>query len=109
MKLAACDYTFPKLQWEQTLVLARELGVEAMDVGLFAGRSHLDIPEVFADLPRAARRVNEAFNANGLRIADVFGQPGTVFEESAVNHPEPSVRQAATEFFYRLLEFTLRC
>jgi len=109
VKLAACDYTFPKLQWEQTLVLARELGVEAMDVGLFAGRSHLDIPEVFADLPRAARRVNEAFNANGLRIADVFGQPGTVFEESAVNHPEPSVRQAATEFFYRLLEFTLRC
>jgi sugar phosphate isomerase/epimerase len=109
LKLAACDYTFPKLRWEQTLGIARGLGVEAMDVGLFAGRSHLDIPEVFSDLPRAARRVNEAFNANGLRIADVFGQPGKVFEESAVNHPEPSVRQAATEFFYHLLEFTLRC
>ena len=32
LKLAACDYTFPKLQWEQTLLMARELGVEALDV-----------------------------------------------------------------------------
>jgi sugar phosphate isomerase/epimerase len=109
LKLAACDYTFPKLQWEQTLRIARELGVEAVDVALFAGRSHLDIHEVFADLPRAARRVTEALNANGLRIADAFGQPGKVFEENALNHPEASVRQAAAEFFYRLLEFALRC
>ena len=109
MKLAACDYTFPKLQWEQTLRIARDLGVEAVDLALFAGRSHLDIQEVFTDLPRAARRITEALGANGLRIADAFGQPGRVFEENAVNHPEPSVRQAATEFFYRLLEFALRC
>lgn len=109
MKLAACDYTFPKLAWEQSLRLVRELGVEAVDIALFAGRSHLDVQEVLSDLPRAARRVNEALNANGLRIADAFGQPGRVFEENAVNHPEESVRQAATEFFYRLLEFALRC
>jgi len=109
LKLAACDYTFPKLQWEQTLRIARELGVEAVDVGLFAGRSHLDIQEVFTDLPRAAKRVTEALNANGLRIADSFGQPGKVFEENAVNHPEAPVRQAAAEFFFRLLEFALRC
>jgi sugar phosphate isomerase/epimerase len=89
--------------------MARELGVEAVDVALFAGRSHLDIQEVFTDLPRAARRVNEALNANGLRIADAFGMPGRDFEENAVNHPEASVRHAATEFFYRLLEFALRC
>jgi len=109
LKLAACDYTFPKLRWEQTLQMARDLGVEAVDVGLFAGRSHLDIPEVFADIPRAARRVNEAFSSSGLRIADVFGQPGSVFEEMALNHPDASVRHAAAEFFYRLLEFAARC
>ena len=109
MKLAACDYTFPKLQWEQTLLMARELGTEAVDIALFAGRSHLDIPDVFADLPRAAKRVTAALEANGLRIADAFGQPGKVFEENAVNHPEATVRQSATEFFYRLLEFSLRC
>ena len=109
MKLAACDYTFPKLQWEQTVLMARELGVEALDIALFAGRSHLDIHQVFGDLPRAAKRVNAALEANGLRIADAFGQPGTVFEENAVNHPDASVRKSATEFFYRLLEFSLRC
>ena len=109
MKLAACDYTFPKLQWEQTLLMARELGAEAVDVALFAGRSHLDIQQVFSDVPRAAKRVNDALNAHGLRIADAFGQPGRVFEENAVNHPDASVRQSATEFFYRLLEFSLRC
>jgi sugar phosphate isomerase/epimerase len=109
LKLAACDYTYPKLPWEQTLRMARDLGAEAVDVALFAGRSHLDVQEVFTDLPRAARRVNDALAANGLRIADAFGQPGRVFEENAVNHPEPSVRQAAAEFFYRLLEFALRC
>jgi hydroxypyruvate isomerase len=109
LRLAGCDYTFPKLQWEQTLGMARELGVGAVDIGLFAGRSHLVIDEIFADLPRAARRVNDAFNANGLCIADTFGQPGRVFEEKAVNHPEAAVRRAAAEFFYRLLEFALRC
>lgn len=109
LKLAACDYTFPKLQWEQALRMVRELGVEAVDLALFAGRSHLDVQEVFNDLPRATRRVNEALSANGLRIADSFGQPGRVFEENAVNHPDASVRQSATEFFHRLLEFALRC
>lgn len=109
MKLAACDYTFPKLPWEHALRMVRDLGVEAVDVALFAGRSHLDIQEVFSDLPRAAARVTEALRSNGLRIADVFGQPGRAFEENAVNHPEASVRAGAAEFFYRLLEFALRC
>ena len=109
MKLAACDYTFPKLQWEQTLLMARELGAEAVDIALFAGRSHLDFHQVFSDLPRAAKRVTDALSAHGLRIADAFGQPGKVFEENAVNHPDASVRQSAAEFFYRLLEFSLRC
>ena len=38
--------------------MARELGAEAVDIALFAGRSHLDIQQVFSDVPRAAKRVN---------------------------------------------------
>ena len=109
MKLAACDYTFPKLQWEQTALMARELGVEALDVALFAERSHLDPAEVFADLPRACKRVNEVLDTNGLRIADAFGQASLGADAKAINHPEASARAAAKEFFYRLLEFALRC
>jgi sugar phosphate isomerase/epimerase len=109
LRLAACDYTFPKLQWEQTVRMARELGVEALDVALFAERSHLDVNEVFADLPRASKRVLDVLNANGLRIADAFGQASLAADTRAINHPEASVRDSAKEFFYRLLEFALRC
>jgi sugar phosphate isomerase/epimerase len=109
LRLATADYSFPKLEWEQTLRLARDIKMQAMDIGLFAGRSHLNPDEVFSNLPQAAARVSTALRANDLAIADVFGQPGRVFEENAVNHPDAAVRQKAAEFFYRILEFALRC
>src|SRR6266568_4735084 len=109
LRLATADYSFPKLGWEQTLRLARDIGMEAMDIGLFAGRSHLDPDEVLSNPAEAAARVSTALRANDLDIADVFGQPGRVFEENAVNHPDPAVRRRAEEFFHRILEFALRC
>jgi hypothetical protein len=39
LRLAASEYTFPKLEWEQVLRLAADPSVEAVDIGLFAGRS----------------------------------------------------------------------
>ena len=109
LRLATADYSFPKLKWEQTLRLARDVGMEAMDIGLFAGRSHLDPDEVLSKPAEAAARVSTALRTNELDIADVFGQPGRVFEENAVNHPDPAVRRRAEEFFYRILEFAARC
>lgn len=109
LRLATADYSFPKLEWEQTLRIAREIGMQAMDIGLFAGRSHLDPGEVLSNMPQAAKRVSTALRASDLDIADVFGQPGRVFEENAVNHPDLAVRQRAAEFFYRILEFATRC
>jgi len=109
LRLATADYSFPKLEWEQTLRLARDIGMQAMDVGLFAGRSHLDPDDVLSNPAEAAARVSTALRANDLEIADVFGQPGRVFEENAVNHPDPAVRRRAEEFFYRILEFAARC
>jgi sugar phosphate isomerase/epimerase len=109
LRLATADYSFPKLEWEQTLRLARDIGMQAMDIGLFAGRSHLDPDEVLSNPAETAARVSTALRANGLDIADVFGQPGRVFEENAVNHPDPAVRRRAEEFFYRTLEFAARC
>jgi len=109
LRLATADYSFPKLEWEQTLRLARDINMQAMDLGIFAGRSHLRPDEIFSNVPRSATRVSDALRANGLAIADVFLQPGTVFEEYAVNHPEASVRRNAAEFFHRILEFALRC
>jgi len=89
--------------------MARELGAEALDVALFAERSHLEPAEVFADLPRASKRVKDTLDSNGLRIADAFGQASLAADAKAINHPDPAPRAAAREFFYRLLEFALRC
>src|SRR5437016_6131907 len=109
LRLATADYSFPKLEWEQALRLAHDIKMQAMDIGLFAGRSHLTPDAVFSNLPQSAARVLAALQANELAIADVFGQPGKVFEENAVNHPDAGVRKKATEFFDRILEFALRC
>lgn len=109
IRLAVADYTFPKLPWDQALRLAKDLGMEAVDIGLFVGRSHLRPEEVLSDPAKAGARVSTALRTHDLQVADVFGQPGTVFEEEAVNHPDPEQRQKAADFFWRLLEFALRC
>ena len=109
LRLAASDYTFPKLGWEQALRLAADLGVEAVDIGLFAGRSHLRPEDVLLRPSHSAARVVRAFDSCGLQIADVFGQPAAAFQELAVNHPESGQRQKAAEFYWRLLEFAARC
>src|SRR2546427_7083005 len=72
LRLATADYSFPKLEWEQTLRLARDINMQAMDLGIFAGRSHLRPDEIFSNVPRSATRVSDALRANGLAIADVF-------------------------------------
>ncbi len=109
LKLATADYSFPLLEWEQTLRLARELGMQGMDISLFQGRSQLNPDELLADPSKSAARVSAAVEAQGLEIADIFGQPGESFHENAPNDPDPGVRKRAAEYFYRILEFTARC
>jgi sugar phosphate isomerase/epimerase len=108
LRLAVADYSFPKLEWEQSLSLARVLGFEGVDIGLFAGRSHLRPDNVLARPAEAAARIVAALRAQELELADVFGQPGTRFEEKALNHPEPGQRKQAAEFFWRILELVAR-
>jgi sugar phosphate isomerase/epimerase len=109
LKLATADYSFPLLAWEQTLRLAHDIGIEGIDISLFAGRSHLKPEEVLSHPSQAASRVSDALKAQDLEIADVFGQPGKTFQENAPNDPDPGVRQKAADYFYRILEFTARC
>lgn len=109
LKLAIPDYTFPKLQWEQSLRLARDLGAQAVDIGLFAGRSHRRPENDLSKPAEAAAGMLAAVGSLGLEIADIFGQPGTAFEEMAVNHPDPGERKRAGDFFWRFLELAARC
>ncbi len=109
LKLATADYSFPLLEWEQTLRLARDLGMQGIDISLFQDRSHLNPSEILANPSRSAARISAAVEAQGLEIADIFGQPGKTFAVNAPNDPDDGVRKGAAEFFYRILEFTVRC
>jgi sugar phosphate isomerase/epimerase len=109
MKLSTCDFSFPKLEWEQTLRLGRDVGMDAMDISLFEGRSHLEPQAVLANPACWAACVTAAFRAHELRISDVFGQAGRVAEENALNDPDEQVRRRAAQFFCRILEFAARC
>jgi sugar phosphate isomerase/epimerase len=109
LKLAIADFSFPKLEWEKALRLARDLDIAAVDLGLFVGRSHLRPEELFSDPSKAAARVSAALRSHQLEVADVFGQPALVAEEKAVNHPDANERKKAAEFLWRILEFSARC
>jgi sugar phosphate isomerase/epimerase len=109
IKLALPDYAFPKLRWDQALRLISDLGVKAVDIGLFANRSHLRPEEMLRDPTKAAAHASSMLREHDLEVADVFGQPGTAFEEKAVNSPDAKERHAACDFFWRVLEFAARC
>lgn len=109
MKLSTCDFTFPKLRWEQSVRLGRDLGAEAIDVSLFQDRSHLDPTVVLANPAEWATRVTAELRANGVGISDVFGQAAAAAEENALNAPDESVRRRASEFFNRILDFSEAC
>ncbi|MGH9434575.1 MAG: hypothetical protein ACRD06_01095, partial [Terriglobia bacterium] len=108
LKLAVADYTFPTLQWTQALRLIRDLGIGAVDIGFFAGRSHLRPEDALRCPAEAAAHIQAALRSHDLQVADLFGQPGASLEEKAVNHPNAVERKKAAEFFWRFLELAAR-
>jgi sugar phosphate isomerase/epimerase len=109
MKLSTCDFTFPKLPWEQAVGLGCALWAEAIDVSLFKDRSHLDPNVVLASPSEWSAKVLAELDARDVGVSDVFGQAGLEAEENALNHPDESARGRASEFFHRILDFTVAC
>jgi sugar phosphate isomerase/epimerase len=109
LKLAVSDYSFPLLEWEQSLRLAHELGMGGVDIGLFHAGSHLRPDKILENPEVSAASVSANLRANQLQAADVFGIPGAGFDQYALNDPDPSSRQKSIEYFHRILEFAVRC
>jgi sugar phosphate isomerase/epimerase len=97
LKLAVADYSFPLLEWEQSLKLAHEIGMDGVDLGLFAGGSHLRPHKILENPETNATEVSAAVRARGLQVADVFGIPGMSFDQNAVNDPDESSRHKSAE------------
>ena len=56
MKLACADFTWPLLPHEDVLRLIRSLGLDGLDLGLFAERSHIRPEVIRADIPMWAKQ-----------------------------------------------------
>lgn len=109
LKLAVADFTFPLLEWEQSLMLAHAIGMKGVDVALFAHGSHLRPDTILEHPEKSAVEVSARLRAHKLEPADIFGIPGTSFGQNAINDPDAGARHRSAEYFRRILDFTARC
>jgi sugar phosphate isomerase/epimerase len=105
--LSCADYTWPAAPHQVALDLIRGLGFDAVDIGFFAGRSHLRPEQVGEQTAEWAGRVSERLAARGLAVADVFAQSAD-FTRLAVNHPDAAERHESAAEFARWLDFARR-
>lgn len=109
LKLACADFTFPLLSHDQVLNLISMLGFQGVDIGLFEHRSHLQPSKEFRNVGKSARQLGRKLGDRGLKPADIFLQVDSSFETYAANHPNPSRRRKARDWFEKALEYAVEC
>jgi sugar phosphate isomerase/epimerase len=109
LKLACADFTFPLLPHHQALQLISMLGLKGVDIGLFEDRSHLQPSSEFRNVRRAARRLKQKLDDNGLVAADLFLQLALDYASRALNHPRPQIQRQAREAFLKTLDYAAGC
>lgn len=107
MKLSCADFTFPLLTHERALQLIKLLGINAVDLGFFSGRSHLQPEHVHGNAARAAKTFRARLDGLGLDLSDVFLQTSEHPADLPANHPDQSVREKTREFMKLAIEFTV--
>ena len=108
-RIVCADYAFPLLSFEVVLDLIAGMGFEGVDIGLFAGSSHVDPDKVLPALPSSASDLAASVHDRGLVISDMFLTPAKDFYTLAPNHPDASERQKSREIFLRTLDLIVRC
>jgi len=108
-KLACADYAFPLLPHDKVLDLISALEFEAVDIGLFEGRSHLWPSKVFASPTKSGKQLGRHLADRHLRCADVFLQTDTSFFTYAPNHPEAARRRRSRDWFLKTLDYATAC
>jgi len=105
LKLACADFTFPLLPHDRVLDLIAMLEFDAVDIGLFEGRSHLWPSREFKSPTKSGNRLRRELTARGLKCADVFLQMNPSFIPHAINHPEAARRRRARDWFLKTLDY----
>lgn len=106
--LACADFSFPLLDFDRALDLIAALEFKGVDVGLFAGSSHVDAAEALADVPAFSRRLLEKLEKRNLCVADMFLIPAADFDTLAPNHPDGGERRRSREVFLKALDLAVR-
>ena len=109
LNLACADFTFPLLAHDDVLNLIAALDIRGIDIGLFPNRSHLQPAEQLRNVGRSACALKRKLDARGLKSADVFLQVSDDARVDAINHPQPSRRRKARDWFQRTLDYAATC
>ena len=107
MKLSCADFTFPLLPHDHVLQLVKLLGVGAVDLGFFSGRSHLQPEHVRDNVAGAAKKFSARLGELGLELADVFLQTSEHPAGLPANHPDRVIREKTREFMKLAIEFAV--
>src|SRR5687767_3939053 len=108
MKLATADFSWPLLPHDRVLQLIRLLDIEAVDLGLFSGRSHVTPEMVRQDVPMWGGILRERLDRAGLELADLFVQAAPTFEPLALNNPDPAAQDETRALFEDMIELARR-
>jgi sugar phosphate isomerase/epimerase len=105
LKLSCTDFSFPLLSHAAALNIIALLGLRGVDIGLFAGRSHLR-PEKELNAPgKNGSALGRLLKRQGLVAADIFLQLHENFTDFAVNHPAAPRRKFARRQFLKTLDY----
>jgi sugar phosphate isomerase/epimerase len=105
LRFSCSDYTFPVLERSAALRLIKLLGINHVDIGLFARSSHFSSMELRVSPKRYTAQLLHELDATELLVSDVFVQIGIHPSECAANAPSPVVRENNRDVFARALEF----
>lgn len=104
-RLSCADSAFPRVSHAVALAVIKDLGIDYVDVCVFAGHDHNPPDTVVADPLRAADAARSRLDAADLAVADVFVILSDPYDELAINHPHDDVRDEASRRILRMIEF----
>lgn len=104
-KLACADFSFPLLSHDAAVRVISLLGLRGVDIGLFAGRSHLRPEKELVRAEKNGGTLRRRLEEQGLVASDIFLQVHDNFTDFAVNHPETKRREFARRQFLKTLDY----
>lgn len=105
LRLATADFSFPLLAHDQVLDLIALLQFDAVDIGMFEGRSHLWPSREFKHVSKSAAQLKRKLKARRLACADIFLQMAPDFVSFAINQPVAGRRRKARDWFLKTLDY----